>query len=207
MKQKFKIIFAILLAIASVSVLIELSYHLFPSQEGTLNLIILPIPASSPNTTFDNKALQSLQLDVELSQGSNSTEKFMFNITQGSSMTIDLVLSSFSNDTEFTIPLYLSVGAIENQPFAKMIVSAPSPYPALPWPSHEDSPNATKPFEASFNPNPLTLEPEESKKVTLTINALEDAPIGKYSMFVEMGNWEQTRLGAITFQLTVMPKQ
>ena len=94
MKQKFKIIFAILLAIASVSVLIELSYHLFPSQEGTLNLIILPIPASSPNTTFDNKALQSLQLDVELSQGSNSTEKFMFNITQGSSMTIDLVLSS-----------------------------------------------------------------------------------------------------------------
>lgn len=190
-KQKTRIILAIALAIVSVCLIAGASYQFFPAQESASNPAILHMP---------------LLLDVMLSQYSDSTESFRFNITQGETIKINVTLSSLSNDTEFTIPLYLSVGAFENQPSAKMITSPPSPYPALPWPSHHDSPTAPKPFEASFDPNPLILKPDESRTSILTITALEDAELGTYTMFVEMGNWEQTGLGGATFQLTVVPK-
>ncbi|MBN1244341.1 hypothetical protein JXA31_01955 [Candidatus Bathyarchaeota archaeon] len=90
-------------------------------------------------------------------------------------------------------------------PSAIMITSPPSPYPTLPWSSHEDSPTATKPFEASFDPNPLILKPGESGTSILTITALEDAELGTYAMCFEMGNWEQTGVSGETFQLEVMP--
>lgn len=110
--------------------------------------------------------------------------------------------------TEFTIPLYLSVGAFENQPLrsAIMITSPPSPYPALPYPSYDVSPTAPKPFEASFDPNPLIIKPGESGTSILTITALEEAELGTYTMFVQMGNWEQTGLGGATLRITIMPK-
>lgn len=202
-EQKTRITLATVLAVVLVSLIVGAGYRFFPAQEPSSNPVILPMPISSPNTTFDRAAMQ---LDVRLSQYPNSTESFKFNITQSSSIKINVTLSSLSKQTEFTIPLYLSVGAFQNQPFAKIITSPPTPYPALPWPSHDDSPAAPKPFEASFDPNPLILKPNESKTTILTITALEDAALGTYTMLVEMGNWEQTGLGGATFQLTVVPK-
>jgi hypothetical protein len=62
----------------------------------------------------------------------------------------------------------LSVGAFENQPsYTKIIASPPSPYPVLPWPSHDDSPDVAKPFEAAFDPNPIILEPSETRSVMI----------------------------------------
>jgi hypothetical protein len=206
-KQQTKIALAVILVTVAVSLLAGASYQLFPTQEPTakaLTPVVLPMPTSSPNTTFDRLPLQ---LDVTLSQYPSSTENFSFNITQGETITISVTLTSRSNQTQFTTPLYLSAGAFENQPSAKIIASPPSPYPALPWSSHGDSPNIPKPFDACFDPNPLTLEPKESKTANLTITALENAHPGTYTMFVEMGNWEQTGLGGATFQLTVTPKQ
>jgi hypothetical protein len=202
-EQKTRITLATVLAVVLVSLIVGAGYRFFPAQEPSSNPVILPMPISSPNTTFDRAAMQ---LDVRLSQYPNSTESFKFNITQSSSIKINVTLSSLSKQTEFTIPLYLSVGAFQNQPFTKVITSPPTPYPALPWPSHDDSPAAPKPFEASFDPNPLILKPNESKTTILTITALEDAALGTYTMLVEMGNWEQTGLGGATFQLTVVPK-
>ena len=192
---------------ASVFILIEVSHQMLSSQEEkTLNPLILPMPIDSPNGDFDRQAMQSLQLAVKLSQDYNLTEN-LFNMTQRSSIELNVTLFSLSKNTEFTIPLYLSVGAFENQRSPQMITSPPAPYPALPWSSHKDSPDAVKPFEAYFNANPLTLEPGESKTAILTITALDDAPAGKYTMFLELGNWEQTGLAAVTFQMTVMPKR
>jgi hypothetical protein len=116
-------------------------------------------------------------------------------------------LSSFSNDTEFTIPLYLSVGAFENEPLpaAIMVTSPPSPYPALPYPSYNVSPTAPKPFEASFDPNPLIIKPSENGTSILTITTLEAAEVGTYTIFVQMGNSEQTGLSGATIRLEVMP--
>lgn len=197
MKQKFKIIMAVMLTVTSVLVLIAVSYQLLSLQKEKTPEI----------TDSDGNSQQSRHLAVKLSQVSNLPESEIFNITQGSSIEITVVLSSLSNDTEFTIPLYLSIDAFENQHFAKMITSPSSPYPALPWSGHKDSPEAAKPFEANFDLNPLTLKSEETTTTSLTITAFEDANVGKYTMFLEMGNWEQTGLAAVTFQIIVNPRQ
>ena len=189
-KQK-TIILAIALAIVSIALIVVASYQFFPAPEAPPNGAI-----------YHTEPL----LDVRLAQYPETTRSNEFNITQGETIKINVTLSSLSNGTEFTTPLYLSVGAFENQPSAKMITSPPSPYPTLPWPKHDDSPTAPKSFEASFDPNPLILKPNESKTSILTITALEDTEPGTYTMFIEMGNWEQTGLGGATFQLTVVPK-
>jgi hypothetical protein len=192
-KQKTKIILAIILAIVSVSLIAVASYYFFPTQEALSNGEIHHTPPL---------------LDVTLSLYSDATENFRFNITQGENIKINVTLSSFSNDTEFTVPLYLSVGAFDNQPLpsAIMITSPPSPYPALPYPSYNVSTTAPKPFEATFDPNPLTIKSGESGTSILTINALEEAELGTYTMFVQMGNSEQTGLGGATLRITIIPK-
>lgn len=201
---KTKIVAAVILAVIAGFLVTEASYQLFPTQEPTAKAdipVVLLMPVSSPNTTF-NRA--PLLLDVALSQYSSSNHAFHFNISQGETITINVTLTSYSNQTQFTIPIYLSVGAFENRPLPKMITTPPSPYPALPWSSYNDSPNATEPFEAGFGSNPITLAPDESKTVVLTITASENTAPGAYSMLLGMGNWKETGLGGVTFQITVL---
>jgi hypothetical protein len=204
MKQRFKIILAIILPIISALILAQFSYQIsLLDEENTISPLILPMPDTNNNSAFDRTMMNSLQLSVKLSKNSNSIGDFSFNMTQGSTTKINVAVSSLVNAT-LTVPLYLSVGAFENQRLPKLIVAPPSPYPSLPWTSYKDSPNMTKPFDASFEINPLTLEPKENKSESLTVRALEDAPIGKYTMFLELGDWEQTGLAAVTFQITVL---
>jgi hypothetical protein len=188
-KQKTKIILAIILAIVLVSLIAVVSYYFFPAKE--------------PDTTFDRPFPQ---LDVRLSQP-DSTENFRFNITQDETLNINVALYSLSNDTEFTVPFYLSVGAFDNEPLpsAIMITSPPSPYPALPYPNYDASTTAPKPFEASFDPNPLIIKPDENGTSILTIITLEAAKLGTYTIFIHMGNGEETGLGGATFLLEVTP--
>ena len=162
-------------------------------------------PHHDTTATWRSESFDLLNCQLDLSQYNDSTQSFKFNITQGKTIRINVTLIALSNQTEFTTPLYLSVGAFKNRPAAKMVTSPPPPYPTLPWPSHEDSPTAQKPFEASFDPNPLILKPDESGTSILTITALEDAELGTYTMLVEMGNWEQTGFGGVTFLLEIIP--
>ena len=167
------------------------------------------LPAfSRQRTPLDEIGYHTLPLlDVTLSQYPETTSSNYFSIANGETIKINMTLSSLSNDTEFTIPLYLSVGAFENEPIrsAIMVTSPPSPYPALPYPSYNVSSTAPKPFEASFDPDPLIIKPGESETSILTITTLEAAEAGKYTMCFEMGNWEQTGVSGETFQLEVMP--
>jgi hypothetical protein len=203
-----KMISAVVLAVISVSLLAGAIFQFFPTQEPTVKVaspVILPMPVASPasNNQNTNTDAMPIQLNVELTQISDASNHFNFNITQGKTIEINVNLTSVSNDTEFTTPLYLSIGAFNNQPSPKIITSPQSPYPVLPWPGHGNSPNAAKPFKASFDSNPVTLAPNESKTAILTITALENAQPGTYTMFIEFGNWEKTGLGGLTFQLTV----
>ena len=195
-KQKRKLLAAVLV-IVLVHLIAVASYYFFLAQ---------PISQEPPPDWVLSPPRESLLLDVRLSQSPVTTRSNEFNITKGETVKINVTLTSHSNDTVFTLPLYLSVGTFEQWPLgsAIMITSAPSPYPTLPWPSHEDSPTAPKPFEASFDVNPLILKPGESGTSILTITALEAAELGTYTMCFEMGNWEQTGIGGATFQLEVM---
>jgi len=190
-KQK-TIILAIALAIVSIALIVVASYQFFPAPEAPPNGAI-----------YHTEPL----LDVRLSQYPETTDSNRFSIAKGETIKINVTLFSFSNDTEFTTPLYLSVGAFENEPLrsAIMITSPPSPYPALPYPSYNVSSTAPKPFEASFDPNPSIIKPGESSTSILTITTLEAAEVGTYTIFVQLGNSEQTGLSGATILLEVMP--
>lgn len=155
-----------------------------------------------------NKTDNLRPLTISLSQIGNSNENLHdFNITQGNIITINVDLLLGSNQKELTIPLYLLVSSFENKPISKIITSPPKPYPVLPWPDHDDSPNMTKPFEATFNPNPLTIKPNQNMSTTLTIVTLDDTQLGEYTLFVELGEWKQTATGGVKFNLMVLPNQ
>ncbi len=115
-----------------------------------ITLITVVIGFIIPST---NKEEKTPTLSVSLSQTPNSNETLTSaNITKGNTVTINVDLFLNTSRTELNIPLYLSVSAFENQPSAQVIAIPPSPYPSLPWPDHKDSPNMSKPFEASFDP-------------------------------------------------------
>ncbi len=169
-----------------------------------ITLITVVIGFIIPST---NKEEKTPTLSVSLSQTPNSNETLTSaNITKGNTVTINVDLFLNTSRTELNIPLYLSVSAFENQPSAQVIAIPPSPYPSLPWPDHKDSPNMSKPFEASFDPNPINLKPELKTSVTLKITALDEAQYGKYALMVELGNWKKTGLGGTLFYLTVLPE-
>jgi len=165
--------------------------------------VSIPLPQS--NSTSDTDA-STLLLTISISQmpNSNNTLKSA-NITIGGNLTINVDLLLGTKRTELNAPLYLSVGAFENKHVSKIISSAPSPYPFLPWPGHDDSPNMTKPFEASFSPNPINLKPGQKTSTTLTITALDDAQLGTYTLLIELGGWKETGTGGALFYLTVLP--
>jgi hypothetical protein len=198
--KETRIALAIVLAVVLVFMIAGATPHFFP-----------PKGSSAPPSTLQ-------LLNVTLSQYNYSAQTFSdFNITQGQTMRINVTLNSLSNQTEFTIPLYLTLRAFEKQySYEQVIASPPSPYPvlpweaqpspnpALPWPSYDDSPDVAKPFEAAFDPNPIVIKPNESKTAILTITALSDTKPGSYAMDVAMGNWEQTGLGGAAFSLKVL---
>lgn len=193
MKKISKILFIIILIIVSAAIIIG---GIDKAQK---------LQANQPLNTTD---ISNLPLTMSISQSSNSTESLnRFNITKGQTITINADVDINSEHPELTLPLYLSIGAFENKPSTKIIASPPPPYPSIPWPSYDDSPNMAKPFEATFNPNPIKCQPNQNASATLTITALDDAQIGTYSLLVEIGNWKETSVGGIMLYLTVLPKQ
>jgi hypothetical protein len=229
-EQKPKMFLAIILALLSVSMLAGASYQFFPSQEGTnvsplpsapvtpstmpipfpttSNVLPVPSPVESPSTNNTvSPPFPSLLIELSPFPGVDGS----LYVAQGESITINLTLTSYSDQTEFTIPLYLAIGAFQNQPLGsgyKIIALPPAPYSSqLPWPAgHIDNSSDPKPFTATFDSNPTALKPNESRTTALTIRAAENATLGAYSMVVELGNWQQTNVGGTTFQLTVTPK-
>jgi hypothetical protein len=125
------------------------------------------------------------------------------NIAQGDSININVTLTSYSNQMELIIPLYLAIGAFQNQRLNSgyIVIATPSgPYSSqLPW-SDVDQSTAYKPFAATFDPNPLIMQLNESKTAVLVIRATENTALGVYSIIVQGGNV------STTFQLRVTSK-
>ncbi|MDR0470144.1 MAG: hypothetical protein LBH79_00255 [Nitrososphaerota archaeon] len=198
-----RIVCIMIIAIILVVIITGVINQNSPKENNSMNLI----PQPYPNATSIITEIGSTPLTISLSRIVNSSETIEdLNITKGETITINVDLSLGSNQKERTIPLYLSVGAFESEPVSKMITSPPKPYPVLPWPNHDDSPTMAKPFEATFNPDGLTIKPNQSKSTTLTISALDEAQLGTYTLFVEFGELKQTGTGGTKFDLTVLPK-
>ena len=228
-EQKGKIFIAIFLAICSVSILVGASYSFFPSQENIRisplpSLLVtpstMPVPSSTttsvlpvpspvePGKTPSSQLPPAPNLFIEVSQTPNVGDSFF--VAQNGSITLNVTLTSTSSENESTIPMYLAIGAFQNQPLPryKIIATPQSPYSTqLPWSAeHVDQSNDSKPFTANFETNPVTLKPKEVRVIALHIRAAENATLGAYSIILELGNWQQTNVGGTTFQLTVTSK-
>ena len=184
-EQKPRIVLAILLAVVSVTLLATASYNFFPSSEPPIGMPIKPP--------------QFLILAINGN----------FTVAQVESISINLNLVSTSNETqgEATFPLFLG-SQYENQPFQgyTVIATPPPPYSSeLPW-QQIDTSIESKPFTATFTPNPAFLGTNETKSVNLTVYAEENATVGAYYMDVTMSNYPMTSYFATGFQLTVQPK-
>ena len=163
-------------------------------------------PPIQPTPSSSNSPSTPLSLDLSPDPGVDG----FLSISRGESASIALILTSHSDKTQHTIPVYLAIGAYENQPLQsgyKILVTPPEPYSSqLPWSSsHIDQSNDTLPFTAALEINPLTIEPMSTAISEITFEAAQDAKTGVYSILVELGNWEQTNLGGTTFQLKVEP--
>ena len=108
------------------------------------------------------------------------------NITQGMAFTVNLTISSAA-DKELTVPLGLSLTGLENvgwlPPLAEKEV-----------------------FSSAFEPNPLILQPHGSSSSLLAVNLAEDAPLGAYVFYVELGNQQETGVEGTSFIVDVNPK-
>jgi hypothetical protein len=118
-----------------------------------------------------------------------------------------VVSNSSETYVKATFPLFLG-SQYENQPFQgyTVVATPPSPYSSkLPW-EQIDTSTEFKPFNATFDPNPVVLGTNETKTINLTICAAENATLGAYNMNVVMSNYPMTSYFATGFQLTVQPK-
>jgi hypothetical protein len=181
-EQKPRIVLAILLAVVSVTLLATASYNFFPSPE----------PIGTPIVP---------QFRILAINGN-------FSVAQGESININLTVVLNANETseEVTFPLFLGSQYV-SQPFSgyTVIATPPPPYSSeLPW-EQIDTSTESKPFTATFSPNPAILRVNETKSVGLTIHAAENTPIGAYYMDVVMSTYPKTSYFATGFQLTVQP--
>ena len=176
-----------MLAAVSVTVLATASYSFFPSEPiGT------PIMPQFRILTIYGDAYGN------------------FSVAQGESINLNLNLVSNSSETyrEAIFPLFLG-SQHENQSFQgyTVIATPPSPYSSkLPWEQIDNS-TKSKPFTATFSPNPAILGVNETKAVNLTIYAAENATLGAYYMDVAMSNYPMTSYFATGFQLIVTPPE
>jgi hypothetical protein len=109
------------------------------------------------------------------------------NLTQGMTFVVNVTLSS-SADKDLTVPLGLSLSSS-----ADMGWLPPVPEETI--------------FNFTYVPNPLVLAPRGSGSSVLTVVLAEDAPIGAYVFYVELGNSQETGLARATFIVNVNPKQ
>jgi hypothetical protein len=109
------------------------------------------------------------------------------NVTQGSTLQVNVTLTSFA-DQKLTVP-------IENLKLAGFNNTA--------W---DNSLPQNELFNYTFSNNELILQPYESKFVVLTLEVAEDAPLVQYLFYIELGNWEVTHFGGIGLTLRVAPK-
>ena len=61
-------------------------------------------------------------------------------------------------------------------------------------------------FSSAFEPNPLILQPHGSNSSLLTVNLAEDAPLGAYVFYVELGDSQETHVEETSFIVDVNPK-
>jgi hypothetical protein len=115
---------------------------------------------------------------------SDSFSPFDLTVAQGATYQLTITLTT-PCDTEISVP------------FENLSLTI---YNNAVW--HSSTPQE-RIFNYTFSPNSLTLQPYGTNSSILTVNMAEDAPIGRYVMYVTYGNSQLTHVGGNIFWVTV----
>ena len=219
-EQKAKLFIAAFSAICAVSILLATSYGVFPTKEGG-NTSPSPLASPTPQPTMEPSTVPALPVPtaspptsnyspipiiVDISPDPERGDHFVgYTVHRGESISLELNATSIS-EIEYTVPLYLAVDGYEYHVIDFLVIATPpEPYSnQLPWPSSiVDQSNDTLPLTATFDTNPLTIEPMGNAVSRLTLRAAENASIGSY--MIAIGLDKQSHRGDTGFEVMVEP--
>ena len=109
--------------------------------------------------------------------GEDTTVRIL-NVTQDSTKQVNFTLTS-KTDQELLIPLNLRLMVLISETYNGELDSF-IPSPDIPNHFHYNQSAQNKLFSYTFNPNQLVLQPFESNSSILTLEVVEDAPLGFY---------------------------
>ena len=109
--------------------------------------------------------------------GENTTVR-IFNVSQGSTQQVNFTLTSKS-DRELLIPLDLKLMVIISETYKGELDSLIYS-PDTPNHFHYNQSAQNKLFNHNFSPNQLVLQPYESNSTIISLEIVEDAPLGFY---------------------------
>lgn len=121
-------------------------------------------------------------IEVTVESGAASGD---WNVTRGEAFTVNVTVSSVA-DKQLSVPLGLSLENLEN-------VGWLSPVPA------------SAVFNFTYAPEVLALQPSGSGSSVLTVDLADDAPLGAYVFYVELGNSQETGVDRASFIVEVNP--
>jgi hypothetical protein len=132
--------------------------------------------------------------------GEENWTEYIMNVTQGSTQQVNFTITS-NTDQELTIPLLdLKLEALVSETYNGELDSF---IPLPDWPNHFHFNQSAqdRPFNYTFSHNQLILQPYESDSTVITLDIVEDAPLGFYVFKIGLGN-EVT--GQQSWQLSVV---
>jgi hypothetical protein len=132
---------------------------------------------SNSHPSLPSKPLPLVEVDLAPSGNLNTT--------QGGVTSVNVTLTSL-NMSETTIPLSLVLQAYDNNPL-------------------DSSTDKKALFSSTFSLNPIVLPSNETKTSVLTLHVAKEAPTGKYTFLVELGNSQITHISGATLKVTVAP--
>ncbi len=217
-EQKAKLFIAAFSAIFVVSLLIASSYSIFPSKEGinaspmaspTAQPTMEPstgTPTPAPTASPPTSNYSPIPINVDISPDPVKADHFVgYIVRRGESVSLEVNVTSIS-EIEYTVPLYLAIDGYENHVSDFIVIATPpEPYSSqLPWPSNRiDKSNDTLPLTATFDINPLTIEPMGNVVSRMTLKAAENATVGSY--MITIGLDKQSHRGTTGFFVRVDP--
>jgi hypothetical protein len=121
-------------------------------------------------------------------------------ITQGTSFDVNVTVCS-ETDKELLIPFSLSAIRYAEPPNPKPTSDLEPPKPT----SELNEIEATE-FTYSYEPSSIILKPGDVKSTILTVELFEDASVGDYTFFIELGDSDVHHVAGTWFNIVVYPK-
>jgi hypothetical protein len=158
-----------------------------PTPAISPSISIVNLPTSTPDQGFVATPVSVYNcsfsvLNPQVTEVSGLGNGFYNNVSQGTSLKVKMTFAS-RTDEPITIPVEnLTVSYYNSTVDLHRWINNNANYSSI----------QQQAFDYSFNLNPVTVQPYMSNSTLLTINLAKNAPVGQYSLEVNLGKPEVT---------------